>query len=190
MPRVVLRKANRGAVVHKSCSARICRASEAAGGPFIQPGQQYYSWSFRYGGTYYQHKGCGFPRPSQLTQSKISGVLAEVEAAEDALGLLTAEDAGMDPATILDPVAEAATSAAEEYRAAAEEMGSAGERWDSVADELEAWTEELQAFEPEDAWAEPDSNDKDAPSHEDAAQEWIDNLVDSVQELLGNVPTN
>jgi chromosome segregation ATPase len=54
----------------------------------IVAGQEYYEWSFRYGGTSRQHVDHGSPRPSQLTQSKMSAAHAACEDLEDQLGNL------------------------------------------------------------------------------------------------------
>lgn len=184
MPRVIEKRANRGATKSKTCGARDCR--EEAGRSIIA-GQQYYTWSFRYGGTHYQHKACGYPRPSQLTQSKVGAIYAAQEAAEDELAALTWEDAGKDPQEILEPVIESAREVAQEYRDAAESMGSAGEEMESKADNIESWVDELESVSVDD-WEEPDAGDKDAPSLEDAAQEWVDDFIATVQEALGNLP--
>jgi chemotaxis protein histidine kinase CheA len=52
----------------------------------IVAGEEYHEWSFRYGGTQRQHTAHGFPRGSQLTQSKMSQAHAACEELEDALG--------------------------------------------------------------------------------------------------------
>jgi hypothetical protein len=187
MPRVIEKRANRGATKTKTCGATYCRVDEANGGRTIQAGQQYYTWSFRYGGTHYQHKVCGFPRPSQLTQSKIGAIYAAQEAAEDELSALTWEDAGKDAQEILGPVAETAREVAQEYRDAADAMGSAGEEMESKADDIESWADELEGVQAED-WEEPDAGDKDAPTLEEAAQEWVDDFISTVQDALGSLP--
>jgi cell division septum initiation protein DivIVA len=187
MPRVIKKRANRGATKAKMCGATYCRVDEAEGGRYIQAGQTYYTWSFRYGGTYYQHERCGFPRPSQLTQSKVSAIYAAVEAAEDELARLTWEDAGKDAQEILGPVAETAREVAQEYRDAAESMGSAGEEMEAKADNIESWADELESVTVDD-WEEPDPGDKDAPSLEDAAAEWVENFRSTIQEAMSNLP--
>jgi hypothetical protein len=187
MPRVIEKRANRGATKAKLCAATYCRVDEANGGRYIQAGQTYYTWSFRYGGTWYQHRDCGYPRPSQLTQAKVSAIYAAQEAAEDELGRLTWEDAGKDPQEILGPVAETAREVAQEYRDAAESMGSAGEEMEAKADNIDSWADDLESLSVDD-WEEPDKGDEDAPSLEDAAQEWVDNFISEIQEAMSNLP--
>ena len=66
----------------------------------IKAGEEYHEWSFRYGGTQRQHASHGFPRGSQLTQSKMSQAHAACEDLEDSLG-----DGSLDtPDAIADAV--------------------------------------------------------------------------------------
>jgi hypothetical protein len=139
MPRVYAqKKSSRGAV-------RTCGRC----GRTILPGEKYYQWSFRFGGTRYN---CGdhYPRQSELTQSKMSGVYAAIESAEDSLpGAETVDDVN----AIVQATAEEIRSVAEEYSEAAEAMGAAGESSDSreradtlksAADELEQWEADVE----------------------------------------------
>ena len=74
MPRVTTRTKNRGG------RDRHCGRC----GEVIKPGEKYYTWAFRYGGSRfncYRHH----PRQSELTQSKMSGVYAAIESAQDAI---------------------------------------------------------------------------------------------------------
>jgi hypothetical protein len=183
MPRVILKRANKGATKQKHCAAVRCKLDSRE----VTAGQEYYTWSFRYGGTHYQHKACGYPRGSQLTQSKMAAVYAAIEDAEDELAALTWEDAGKDPEEILEPVAEAAREVAQEYRDAAEAMGSAGEEMEAKADDLESWADSDLEVSVDD-WEEPDEGDKDAPSVEDAAEEWVENFRTAISDALGSLP--
>jgi hypothetical protein len=74
MPRVNARTKNR-AGKERSCGR--C-------GKKIEPGDRYYTWSFRYGGTHFRC-AAHYPRPSELTQSKLSAVYAATENLEDQL---------------------------------------------------------------------------------------------------------
>lgn len=79
----------------------------------IKPGDKYFEWSFRYGGTHRQHISHGKPKQSQLTQSKMSGVYSAVETAEDAIG--TADEAS-DIAQALEECASGVDSVKDEYQ--------------------------------------------------------------------------
>lgn len=69
--------------VHEQKKAKVGKVYQCAKcGKDIEPGALYYSWSFRYGGTYRQHKACGYPKSSQLTQSKMSSAYAAIESLE------------------------------------------------------------------------------------------------------------
>jgi hypothetical protein len=83
MPRVATKKKNKAGKPYD-----CCKCSDK-----IKAGESYYEWSFRYGGTYRQHTSHGSPKASQLTQSKLSGAYAAIEAAEDAVATAeTVED--------------------------------------------------------------------------------------------------
>jgi hypothetical protein len=122
----------------------------------IQPGEKYYKWSFRYGGTY---TSCAEhpPRQSQLTQSKMSDVYAAIENAED--GLPNCESV-VEVVGLIEEVASAVRDVAEEYREAAEPFGGAGENAER-ADELEGFADELESFS-------PDEEDEEADQIEEA----------------------
>lgn len=101
----------------------------------IKKGDTYYTWSFRYGGTY---KSLKRPRPSQLTQSKWSAVYAAQEAIEDC-------DRN-DKDSVHDAIEQAASDVrdvASEYNDAAEAMGGAGEQNQERAGHLEELADEL-----------------------------------------------
>jgi hypothetical protein len=105
----------------------------------VAKGESYYHWSFRYGG---MHKSKTKPRPSQLTQSKLSSVYAANEALEDAV------DACDNPGDLPDALRECADevrSVADEYSDAAEAMGAAGEQHTDSADQLNDYADELES---------------------------------------------
>lgn len=138
-------------------------------GKKIEPGEEYLSWSFRYGGTHFRcldHP----PRRSELTQSKLSEVYAAQESAEDEIDALVVDEDGAVEGvkdavqTVIDQIQETAS----EYMEAAEHFGGEGENaW--RADELEAWSGELESFYPD----------------EDAA---LEDAKTEAMELLGNCP--
>lgn len=108
----------------------------------IKKGDTYYKWSFRYGG---EHKSKNPPRPSQLTQSKMSEALAAGEALEDSITGATC------PQDIVDAIADAVSSiqsVAEEYRDSASNMavqgGAVYDECEEKADGLENWANDLE----------------------------------------------
>jgi hypothetical protein len=111
----------------------------------IKKGDTYYKWAFRYGG---EHKSKTRPRPSQLTQSKMSAAYAAQEAMEDAIGEAAC------PQDIVDALSECAGSVrevADEYRSSLDDMGEAlasgptGQEMEEKADALEAYADELES---------------------------------------------
>jgi len=197
MPRVTEQKKSRAGAERK-CGR--C-------GKVIEPGEQYLSWSFRYGGTHFRcldHR----PRPSELTQSKMAEVYAAIETAEDQLdGCGDVEDIK----NLIEEVAEAARSVADEYREAAEPFGGAGENADR-ADELEGYADELESFDPEEGevWSDEDHMDEARERAGEGAEpldviaalqeirdEWeeddhdadaVESAKDEARELLGGCP--
>ena len=66
--------------------ARVIHVQKARkDNPAVKKGQPYYHWSFRFGG---KHYSATYPRPSQLTQSKMSEVLSQQEACDDIISEL------------------------------------------------------------------------------------------------------
>lgn len=145
MPRVKTSTKNRAGKVYK-CGR--C-------GRTIEPGEKYFSWSFRYGGT---QRRCAehYPKQSELTQSIVGEIYAAVETAETEIeGAETVEDVNL----AVQGVAEAARQVFDQYTEAAEPFqggGASGER----AEELEPWVDELEGFDPDDS--DPDTGERDA----------------------------
>lgn len=159
MPRVKeQKKSKRG--------TRICGREGC--GIEIKPGETYYWWSFRYGG---RQVRCSahFPKQSELTQSKMSGVYASVESAVEQLETmdLTIEDI----TNLVHEVGEAAQEVVGEYREAAENFGGAGENAER-ADELEGWAGELEGFEPD----VPEEEEFDEEAHDEEAKDRSEEL--------------
>lgn len=162
MPRVVTKT--------KSTAGRAYSCGRC--GRKIEPGERYYSYAFRYGGKYFR---CidHYPRPSELTQSKMSEVYAAQEVASDELPNADSVEAIN---TIVENVAEIARTVAEEYEEAAEPFGGAGENAER-SEELGIWADELESFDAEESVPDPDPDDPDADPLEDAreaAREAID----------------
>src|SRR3990172_2301991 len=138
MPRVHQRTA------HKSKKPRKC---DKCGEPII-PGQRFCTWQFRYSGAKYRHGEHGAPRPSDLTQSKLSGLYAARESAEDTLKEWTELS---DLADALRECASEAEAVKEEYESAIEAMpeqfqesSPAAEDMREKIEAIESWMEELE----------------------------------------------
>lgn len=164
MPRVKTVKKNRAGAV-RFCGR--CRAE-------ILPGDTYYRWSFRYGGTHYRCQAHR-PRPSELTQSLMSGVYAAQEHASDQMA---AAETVEDVKALVEEVATACEEVMEQYRDAAEPFGGAGENAER-ADELEGWHGELEGFYPN----EPDDDDDD-----EAKADAVEAARNEAQELIDGCP--
>ena len=107
----------------------------------VAVGESYFWWKFRYGG---RRVSKARPRPSQLTQSKLSEVYAAREELSDFLDGW--DRVGGDPegvADALDAAAERVREVAEAYGEAAEAMGGAGEANQEKADACEAYADAL-----------------------------------------------
>ncbi len=138
----------------------------------IAKGDTYYKWSFRFGGT---HKSLTYPRPSQLTQSKLSDPLAQQEAAEDMLGERDTTPAECSVA--IGEAADAVTATEEEYREAAEPFGGEGEN-NERADACAEWAQALQQLADEYAdWEPVDQADDFGP---DEAKEAMGNELGGI----------
>ena len=158
----------------------------------IAPRTEYYSWSFRYGGTYRQHVSCGYPRRGQLTQSKLASVYNTQDDANETIS--KAEDCAT-MADALTSVAEAAREVAEEYREAVEAMNMAGSGTDNEerADQLEEWAEELEEAAEALADAEfetEDDADTESPTNDEGQteDEWLEERRGEASDALGNCP--
>lgn len=114
----------------------------------IEPGERFYYWDFRYGGTRRQHAHHGRPRRSQLTMSKMGDVYAAVEDVED---LISSEGwEGSDVESAMQELSEIAQQTKEEYETAAEPFGGAGPNMEH-AEELESFVDSLEQFQMPDA---------------------------------------
>jgi hypothetical protein len=91
----------------------------------IVAGQEYYEWSFRYGGTRRQHAEHGAPRASQLTQSKMSAAHSACEDLEDSVGTLdSVSDIEEAVQTCMDSIQEVM----DEYQEAIDNMPASEEQ--------------------------------------------------------------
>jgi len=148
----------------------------------IEPGEQYFSWSFRYGGT---RTNCADhrPRPSELTQSKMAEVYAAIEGAEDTL---ESAETVAEMREAIESVAEQVQQTAEEYREADEAFGGMGATESAErADELESWASDLEYYDPD----EPDEPDEDDDEEEeDDGSDALEDARNEAQDLLNNCP--
>lgn len=109
----------------------------------IKKGDTYFSWSFRYGG---KHKSLTPPRPSQLTQSKMSAALAAAEGLEDSIKSATTPQ---DLVDALNQAAEEIKAVAEDYEDSLGNMptqeGEIAEAMQEKIDGLTEWGDQLES---------------------------------------------
>lgn len=135
MPRVITRnKTARGKAV--SCS----KCSKP-----IEAGQRYHKWTFRYGGSRYQHSECGYPRQSQLTQSRMGDVYAALESVEDMVASEPDTWTVDDIVQGLNEAAETAREIGEEARSTADEHFGGGGPHAERADEMEQIADDIES---------------------------------------------
>lgn len=172
MPRV------KSGTARASKKTRTCLASPCVlESRNILPGQQYYVWTFRYGGDQWQHQECGYPKRSQLTQSKMSQVYSAIENAEPSLSAVQVDYE--EPASMLEGINNILSEAAgeiravsEEYAEAAEAMGGAGAENEERASALESWADDLESFDPS----------VEAPDREEMLQETVEDGETEIDE--------
>lgn len=170
MPRVATRtKAKRG-------RKYICGKCDKP----IKPGTKFYTWSFRYGGTRYQHEACGYPRRGQLTQSKLGSVYDAVDDAETIISKATSPE---DIGAALSGVKDTVDDVQGEYEEAAEAMGAAGESGTSreYADELSTFGEELDSAASDIEGEEFEEEDGETEA------EWLEGLREKATDALGTL---
>jgi chromosome segregation ATPase len=145
----------------------------------IVAGQRYYEWSFRYGGTHRQHESHGHPKPSQLTQSKMSGAYAAIEEVEQAIS--KAENAS-DIAAALNDAAQEISGVKDEYQESLDAMpdslrDSQAETQEKI-DALEEFENTLTDAASEIESEEPDEDEDETPEQniEDLRQRALDAL--------------
>lgn len=188
MPRVTTATKNRGGKKVYRC--RRC-------GTEIQPGQKYYKYSFRYGGTYY-HCSSHFPKGSELTQSKMSTVLAAIEDAEARLaqelsfdGDIGDFDADQYTEAAREIVAEVCTAAEEvrdEYQAGLDEWEHGNSQIEERVDEMTAFVDALEGFDPSATYEEPDKDDYSSDEvDEDAKKARAEELAAEDDEVFDDL---
>lgn len=163
-------------------------------GKVIKPGDAYIHWSFRYGGRRIrctEHP----PRPSDLTQSKLSEAYAAQEQIQDALGNFeqgyTGDGESREPFGLeelkaeLDDAADQVRGVADEYRDSIESMNEVAEG-NPVAEECEEKAEALEEYAEAIERASDDMEGEDRDSF-DEADEYVEAVAqhghDVVDEL-------
>lgn len=143
----------------------------------IKKGDTYYWWKFRYGG---KRMSKTPPKPSELTQSKMSGVYAALEAMQETVDVATCPD---DVSDALTECADEIRSVAEEYRDAVQNMpeslqqGSVAEECEDKASQLDDFAQEI-----EDAASEVDGMDVSDYINEAARREDVETEVEDARE--------
>lgn len=159
----------------------------------IECGQQYYEWSFRFGGTHRQHKTHGYPKPSQLTQSKLSGAYAAIESAEEQIAQF---DNAEDIALALENCAEEISGVRDEHQESLDNMGenlaqgSTGEAIQEKIDELELFGDTIADLAndirgEEFGEDEPETNSPERKEWEEKNETFIDGLRQQALDGLG-----
>lgn len=170
------------------CDSRGCDIGDGK----IYPGQKYHTWSFRYGGTRRIHAEHGFPKPSMLTQSKMSEVYAAIEEAEENIGNI---DDYTDLENALSEVVEVANQVADEYEEAAEAFGGQGENQDR-ADDLHGWADEVEnalssvsdEFSPCGENDDEDHDENNCLDCDDNRETWLADIRGAATDVLGTCP--
>lgn len=170
-------------------------------GSVIQPGQKYFHWSFRYGGS---HVRCEkhYPRPSELTESKLSSAYSAREEIEDAQ-IQAGNDYDLD--AMLEAMDSAKGTVEEckgEYEESISNMESAFPSGSSKIDEMQEKVDALEEFEDaigelkdeiESEWNDLKGRKPEEPAGDDDDTEEWDIWTSEVQELidrLGNLELN
>jgi hypothetical protein len=158
----------------------------------IKPGQRYYTWAFRYGGKRRKHVEHGQPKPSELTQSKLSCVYAAVEAAQVAI---TSADTPDDIASALNECASEVENVRSEYEDGLSNLpeglqaaGGPGGQTQEKIDALQEFQDELEST-ASDIESESESDEEESPAENEAEkkQEWIQELRSKAEDALSSL---
>lgn len=110
----------------------------------IKKGDTYYKWAFRYGGA---HKSLRYPRPSQLTQSKMSAAYAAGETLEDVVDDTTSDRAAIIAAA--DEAIEGLEGVRDEYQDSLDNMPNQdnpiGEGIQETIESLDEWIANIES---------------------------------------------
>lgn len=153
----------------------------------ITTGQKFLYWKLSMNSPLHRrHAACGRPRPSELTSSKLSGVYAAVESAEDALNALGKEDTPADIAQILNDCAGEVESVKDEYQESLDNMpeplqqGPTGQDMQEKIESLETFHNVLTDKASDLEGLEKDDDDEDQ-------EDWFNGLVSEAQDTLGEL---
>lgn len=163
----------------------------------IKRGDTYYSWEFRYGGV---HRSKTYPRPSQLTQSKMSGAYAAREAMEDDVNAATEPS---DIENALNECAGAIRDVASEYEDSLSNMpdslqqSSTGEDIQAKIDALEEYAQALEdaagevgSLDLSDYEASPENDGRDIVEFSQLSETGQDDMMEAAREIANNVEFN
>lgn len=157
-------------------------------GQEIVPGEPYRSWSFRYGGTHYRcfRSACD-PRPSELTQSKMSTILAAIEGVD--LSDLNTHD---EIEGALEEVATVIEEVAAEYEEAAQPFGGQGENQER-SEQLSSWADEVRdalSSITEDCpkCGEHQDSEEDCLACDESEETWINEMREAAGDALAASP--
>jgi len=146
----------------------------------IVAGQEYFHWTKYRSATQQQHVDCGYPRRSQLSNSKMGPLWDEVDAFTP-----DGHESADDLQSALADIANVANDVAAEYSEAADNIESASgsgaltsEACRTVAEELESWASDLENWEPT-----ADTEEGAKP-----VDDWLQEVREEASELVGNCP--
>lgn len=183
MPRVFEKTKNKGGKGEYRC----CGCSDP-----IVPGEKYYEWSFRYGGTYRQHTKHGRPKNSQLTQSKLSTVYEAIETLEESLPHAeTKDDITSAVEECLSQIEEVKSEYEQAYETIPnEDTQSKIDALDSFISELESEKDNLDDGEDEPEEKNEGESDEDFEKRHDDWEEAQGTLIETWREAITNVLGN
>jgi hypothetical protein len=147
----------------------------------IEPGQEYYHWTKYKQPVRQQHVSCGYPKRSQLSNSKMGPVW---DAVDDAIAELQKGQTLEDFKSTLESVAQTAHDVASEYEESADNIeqqfssSATADACRNAAEQLESWAEDLENWEPS-----VDTDEGTKP-----VDEWLDQVREEAIEKLGEQP--
>lgn len=171
----------------------------------IPPGEKYFHFTFRYGGKHVRCKD-HYPRPSELTQSKMSGVYSAVESVEDVIADVRAGKADpFDLASALQTASEEVESVRDEYQESLDNMpeplqqGPTGEEIQEKVDALDSFASNLSdaGSDIESEWKpqssqegkpkESETPDEESSQAEDKNEQAVDDLCQRAEDALSEL---
>ena len=174
MPRVFIKKKNRGGTKIFTCSE--------CGKP-IEAGQEYLTWKFNRGDRFFRHPEHGMPRRSELISNSKMG---QVWDAVDDFDVSTCTTLG-DIKAVLASVAKVARSVAEQYEESVENILTAwpsgnptSEACQSTAHELRSWAINLELWR-----ADPG---KYNAKQFDTKEAWLETIREQAQDVVNEQP--